>query len=291
MSQATAQLPRVLRSSPHQQESQPSKKKGLLQSPGVLLVAGFGFLFVGYVFNVRGMGTGLDNYFNGLNHAAQGHQSQVASAFIAGLPLVAAAVVVLIVMAVLKALGPSQRTLGHTKAREASGVETFVAEAGDQGVSHKVARAAYRLLLPQVRKGKRLGLKDTLCKDLKVGAGHVSELYGALLRHTDRRRRAGDDGSQLSSVIELLLAVEASQDKNAPTATVLAFQAVAGPAGPAVKPNATTPGAPVPPATAPAAPAAVEMKPKKAGAVMVHPARLARREMSMIRSRAMRKAK
>ena len=297
MSQATAQVRRVLRSSPHKQESQPSGKKSLLQSPGALLVAAFGSLFVGYVFNVRGMGTSLDNYFNGLNSAAQGHQSQVASTFIAGLPLVGAAVLVLVGMAVLRALGPSQRTLGHVKTQEA-GVEIFVADAGDNGVSHKVGRAAYRLLLPHVRKGKRLGLNDTLCTDLKVRRDHVSDLYGALLRYTDRRRTPGDDAKRLNTVIELLLAVEVSEDKTAKTtrsvstASVIAFQGAAATAPPAapISPNASTLSAPVPLATALGVQAVLEMKAKKA-AVLVHPARLDRREMSMIRSRTFRKTK
>jgi hypothetical protein len=240
------------------------------------------------------MGTSLDNYFNGLNSAAQGHQSQVASTFIASLPLVGAAVLVLVGMAVLRALGPSQRTLGHVKTQEA-GVEIFVADAGDNGVSHKVGRAAYRLLLPHVRKGKRMGLNDTLCTDLKVRKDHVSDLYGALLRHTDRRRTPGDDGKRLNTVIELLLAVEASEDKTAKsvsTATVLAFQGAAATAPPAapISPNASTLSAPVPLATALGVPAVLEMQAKKA-AVVVHPARLDRREMSMIRSRTFRKTK
>jgi hypothetical protein len=237
------------------------------------------------------MATDLDNYFNGLNHVAQGHQSQVASGFMTGLPLVGAALLVLIGMAILRALGPSQTTLGHVKTVEASGIEVFAAEAGDQGVSRKVSRAAHRLLLPHVRKGRRLGLNDTLWKDLKVGRDHVSELYGSLLRYTDRRRTPGDDGARLSTVLELLLAVEASQDKSVPTATVLAFQAgaVTEPAAAPVNPNACKLSAPVPLATALGVPAVLEMKAKKAAAVLVHPARLERREMSMIRSRTFRK--
>jgi hypothetical protein len=107
-----------------------------------------------------------------------------------------------------------------------------------------------------------------------------------LLRYTDRRRTPGDDAARLSTVLELLLAVEASEDKNAARTTVLPFQAA--PVAAPVNPNACKVSAPVPLATALEVSAVLEMK-KKPGAVMVHPARLDRREMSMIRSRTFRK--
>ncbi len=282
MSQAKAQHRRIFRTSPHQQGQHTEAKRGVLANPGSLIVAAFGLTFVGYVFNVGGMATSIDAYLGGLNHSVQSHNSQVSSIFLRTLPLLGAGLIVLILIAVLRALGPSSRSLAQTEAREVSGVEAFVNAAGDLSVSKKVARTAYKQLLPYVRKGKHLSVKDTLCKDLKVRTDQVSHVYGTLLRHTDRRRKQGDDGRQLRSVLELMLAVEASEDKSAPKATVLAFKT---PGASPVPAEAAVAAVAEAPAVAAAEPVEAKSKPKKPGAVLVHPARLARRELSMIRSR------
>jgi hypothetical protein len=286
LAQATAQTRRIFRSSPHQ-ENKPEKKGSLLKSPGSLLVAGFGILFVSYVFNLGGLATTFDAYFASLNHAAQGHSGTVSSLFIKGLPLVAAALVIFIVLVVLRAIGPSKTTLGHSKAQEIRGVDTFVAAAGEHGVSLKVSRAAYRLLLPHVRKGKQLGVGDTLCKDLKVKPDFVSDLYGALLRHSDRIRRQGEDGASIHTVMGLLLAVEASKERSGPKPVLLDLQTPA-PVSIQAAPAAQVVAIPQSGLQVVVAKAAAKEKPKSPPAVVVHPARLARREMSMIRSRARR---
>jgi hypothetical protein len=285
MAQATAQT-RTFRSSPHQ-EKKAEKKGSMFKSPGNMLVAGFGILFVSYVFNVHGLATTFDSYFASLNHAAQGHSGTVSNLFIKGLPLVAAGFVIFIVLVVLRAVGPSKTTLGHTKREETRGVEAFVAAAGEHGVSLKVARAAYRLLLPHVRKGKYLGVADTLCKDLKVKPDFVTELYGSLLRHSDRVRRQGDDGASIHTVMGLLLAVEASKERNGPKPVLLDFQS-AGPVAVQAPPAGRVVAIPQSAPPVVVAEAAPKEKKKDAPAVVLHPARLARRELSMIRSRSRR---
>ena len=270
-SQAAQKVRRVFRSSPHQTGNE-APRHSLLANPGSLLVAVFGIGFVAYVFNFQGLATGLDRYFGSLNHAAQEHQKQVASMFVGALPVVGGSLLVLLLLALLRGRGTSRKQAAKTVAREIRGVEGFVSAATEQGISPKVARAAYRVLLPYVRKSKYLNFKDTLCHDLKVREDQISDVYGSLLRLSDRRRKSGDNGANLRSVSALLLAVEASVGKSVPSPALLAMQALALSDVPESALAAPRPA----------------LTPKKPSAVLVHPARLPRRELSMIRSRPIR---
>jgi hypothetical protein len=269
LSQANEQQRRVFHTSPFQQSQHKKAKRGSLANPGSLIVAALGLLFVGYIFNANGLQTGIDAYFGGLNNAVQSHSPEVSGIFVRTLKLLGAGLIAMILIALLRALGPSGRSLAQTEAREVTGIETFVSAAGEQGVSKKVARTAYKQLLPYVRKARKLGLKDTLCKDLRIKPEQVSFLYGALLRHADRRRTQSDDGTQLHTVLQLLQAVEASEDKSAPQPVVMTIKTAIATSASAQPPVAM----------------AAEARPKKLGAVLVRPARLEKRELSMIRSR------
>ncbi len=285
--QAAAKSKRLFRTSPHTKDQlPPEKKKSAFASPGGLVVAALGLLFVGYIFNVAGLQTTIDAQMAGLNQSAHGHDKQMARLFINALPVFGAVPVLLLIFALLRGRGTSKKTVAKTRAREIRGIEAFVEAAEAQGVSPKIARAAYRMMLPYVRKGKHLGAGDTLSRDLKVKSDEISNVYGSLLRHTNRRRTVGDDASQIQTVLDLMLAVEGSESKELAAAGT--FVAAMKPLRPLTEPEPGTIAASLSAPPVLAAAAAEEKPAPKARipSVVMHPARLARKELSMIRQRA-----
>jgi hypothetical protein len=251
-----------------------------LANPGTLLVAASGSLFVAYVFNLRGVATWLDSYFGNLNQAAESHQEAVADVFLHALPAMSGVLVLILMLIFLRASGG--KSAAKKPSAESRGVEGFVEAAAAEGISPRVARSAYRVLLPFVRKNRYLGIDDTLFHDLRLREDQLSDIYGSILRLSDRKRRVGDDGAGIRGVTGLLMAVEASEQKPDPatiTGRISRNHIAASVAGAANGRPAERPGpVPVP-----------DLKPKKPSAVLVHPARLPRRELSMIRSRPARR--
>ena len=298
------QPPRVFRSSPHHPKSQP-EKKGMLASPGMLIVAALGTLFVAYIFNFHGVATGIDGYFGGVNKAAQSHQQAVSTIFIHALPALVGAMVLFLMLIFLRASGGGSNKSSKSSKKPSldRGVDAFVEAAAKEGISPRVSRSAYRVLLPFVRKDKYLGIDDTLFHDLKLREEQLSEVYGSLLRLSDRNRRRGDEGAGIRGVTGLMMAVESSEEKPAAgtitgkisrthIAASVAGQNPHKPAGPVAVPAAVPAvsqvATPIAVMEAPRPVAVEEIKPKKPSAVLMHPARLPRRELSMIRTRPLR---
>ena len=276
------QPPRVFRSSPH--HAKKHEKTSLFKNPGVLIVAAFGSLFVAYIFNFRGVATAFDRSFAHMNQNAQSHQATVASFFLHALPFTVGLMVLFLMLIFLRAggSGSSEKSSSKKQSADARGVDAFVEAAAAEGISPRVARSTYRVLLPFVRKNNYLGVDDSLFRDLRLREEQLSDVYGSLLRLSDRRRRTGDEGLGIRGVMGLMMAVESSEDKTA----AVAF--TGKPARPfSGQREAATPVT----LMAVPGPVAVEpIKPKKPSAVLVHPARLPRRELSMIRNRSLRGA-
>ncbi len=147
--QAAAPPRRLFRTSPHTKDQlAPEKKKSLLANPGGLVVAVLGVVFVGYIFNVAGLQTTIDARLGTLNQSAHGHDKQVAALFIHALPVFGGLLVLLMIFAMLRGRRTSGKSAAKTRAREMRGIEAFVEAAGTQGVSPRIARASYRMMLP-----------------------------------------------------------------------------------------------------------------------------------------------
>jgi hypothetical protein len=188
-------------------------RKGTLAHPGSLFV-GFGALFFfAYVFNLAGLQTWLDGLFSGLDTQARSHNNQVSTFVVAALPYLGVAIGAFILIMVLMMLGrgaksvKKRRKLGN---RESVSLHEFADAAAAHGISKKVAREAYRELLPHYDNNMRVTLSDRMTTTLHMRPVEVSELYGNLLRHTDRQREVGDDAGKIDSVLDLLTCVEKS---------------------------------------------------------------------------------
>jgi hypothetical protein len=280
----TQQPPRVFRSSPHHPGNKPEKNGAI--GPGMIIVAAIGTLFVAYIFNFHGIATSLDRSLGNINQAAQSQQQTVATIFVHALPVIVGAMVLFLMLIFLRA-GEGKKSSSKKQSADSRGIDAFVELASAEGISPKVSRSAYRVLLPFVRKNKYLGVDDSLFHDLKLREEQLSDVYGSLLRLSDRNRRRGDEGTGIRGVMGLMMAVESSEEKPAAgTITGKISRAhiansVAGklPAGPVAVGPVAVASTPRP---------VEEAKSKKPSAVLMHPARLARRELSMIRTRPLR---
>jgi len=192
-------------------------RKGVLAHPGSLFV-GFGALvFFAYVFNVGGLQTFLDGFFGGLDNSAKSHNNEVATFVIASLPYVGVAlgaVVLFIVLSMLSRGAKSIKKRHKLSSREEVSLHEFEDEAAKHGISKKVAREAYEELLPHYHGQMRVTLKDRMPATLQLKPVEISELYGNLLRKTDRQRKVGDDGASIETVLDLIKAVEESKKRS-----------------------------------------------------------------------------
>jgi len=131
---------------------------------------------------------------------------------IAALPYLGVGFAALIVFFILMSLTRGARTMSKKRklsGRERVSLHEFVDAAAQHHVSKKVAREAYHLLLPHYHHDPRIKLSDQMGSALHMNATEISDLYGNLLRHTDRQRKVGEDMTRLISVLDLLTAVEA----------------------------------------------------------------------------------
>jgi hypothetical protein len=176
-------------------------------------------VFFSYVFNLGGLQTSLDGLFSGLDSSARSHETQVSRFFVAAIPYVIVAMAALILFIVLGSIVRGARTLGKSQKlrnRERVTVAEFLETAGAHGVSRTVAREVYDMLLPYYDNQMRVALSDRLRTTLQLKPVEVSDLYGNLLRHTDRHRRVGEDGARIETVLDLLTAVEGATPRSLP---------------------------------------------------------------------------
>jgi len=192
-------------------------RKGLLAHPGSLLTAFAAILFFCYVFNVGNVQTFLDGFFGGLDSRVKSHNNEVSTFVIASLPYVGVGIAAVVVFFILMALGRGARTV--SKRRKLSGREEvslyeFIDAAEKHNISRKVAKQAYYQLLPHYEGQPRIQLGDRMGSSLHMNAVAISDLYGNLLRNTDRMRKVGDDGGKLVTVLDLITAVETSTKRS-----------------------------------------------------------------------------
>jgi hypothetical protein len=191
-------------------------RKGKFAHPGSLFIGFGGFVFFAYVFNLGGVQTRLDNLFSGLDANLRSHNGEVARFVIAALPYLVVAFGALALFMLLSMLGRGARSLTRanklSKRKEMS-VNSLAEAAAVHGISTRVARDAYNELLP-LYNNMRIALSDRLSTTLGLKPIEISELYGNLLRRSDRQRRVGDDGARIESVLDLMQAVERSKPRS-----------------------------------------------------------------------------
>lgn len=193
-------------------------RKGFLAHPGSLLLALAALGFFAYVFNFGGIQPMLDGFFGDLNQKAQAKNGDVADLVVASVPYVKIGLGVVAAWVVLLLLGRMLKS--GTKAAKLSSrrpltQQEFIDLSAIQGISTKVAREAYGLLLPHYNHRLRTRLSDSLADDLQLNRHERADLVGNLLRRTDRisNWEAGDD---VATVLDLLIAVEEAKPRSLP---------------------------------------------------------------------------
>ncbi len=186
-------------------------RKGLLAHPGSLFIGGLALLFFAYVFNLGGLQTYLDGFFSGLDRSVRAHNNEVATMYVAALPYLGVGLGAVVLLLLLSSLGRGAKSVKKRRklrSREEVSLDDFTEAAAAHGVSRRVAREAYHGLAPHYRKPMCVTLSDRMTTTLQMKPVEVSDLYGNLLLQTDRKRAVGDDGGQIETVLDLLVAVE-----------------------------------------------------------------------------------
>jgi hypothetical protein len=187
-------------------------RKGILSHPGTLMMGLGGVLFAAYIFNFNGTATYLDALFNGWNDAAHAQNHAVQSGVVAAIPYAVGFIALIILYAILKGIGSaltSHKTAKQLAPRKEITVQEFTEHVATRGVSPKVAKEAFKLLLPYYRNRMRTRLSDSLTTVLQLNRVQIQDLYANLLYQTDRHMpRDQDDEIEAETVLDLLLLVE-----------------------------------------------------------------------------------
>ena len=192
-------------------------RKGILSHPGTLMMDLGGVLFAAYIFNVGGTANYLDALFNGWNDAAHAQNHAVQSGIEVAIPYAIAFVAIIVLYAILKAIGSaisSSKTKRQLAPRREITVEEFTEHVGNKGISPKVAKEAFKLLLPYYRNRMRTRLTDSLSGVLQLNRVQIADLYANLLYQTDRHMPMGDEDVEADTVLELLTLVESAKPRS-----------------------------------------------------------------------------
>ena len=138
---------------------------------GILVTIGVGGLFLAYAFNAGGMQTALDGILNGANQQVHTNDAAVGAGFVAALPYIGLAMGLAVIYVVLRGMGIGKRKTPRKVEGEALTVHEFAELAGAQGVGAKVAREAYRMLLPEYGEQMRTTLGQSFTGDLGLAPG------------------------------------------------------------------------------------------------------------------------
>ncbi|MEG9432916.1 hypothetical protein [Terriglobus sp. ADX1] len=180
---------------------------------GALITTVIAVLFLGYVFNVSGFATAADHFFSNLNTSAQSENDDVVKIMELVYPAIGLIVAALILFSILRFLYRSIR--GAKKTRKLAGREVITLEqfrkiTEARGIRPRISTQAYQLLLPYYASSMRARLDDHLIDDLHMTPEQVQDIYGNLLRNTDRKESPGAQPSILS-VMDLLNAVQSAK--------------------------------------------------------------------------------
>ena len=189
-----------------------TRQGGVMAHKSILFMVLAGLLVLAYAFNLGALQTTLDSAFNDLNRSVQSRNDQVVSTVLTVAPYVGMLIAALILFFLLRGLFRGAKNITREvrlARREELTIDEFVKLASEHGVSPKVSREAYRLLLPHYSGEMRAQLGDSLSRDLHLGLHSQIELYASLLRKSDRVLRALEDkdAKQPETVLELLQAV------------------------------------------------------------------------------------
>ena len=204
---------------PQRRSSDPTlTRTGILSHPGTLLMGLGGFLFAAYIFNVGGTATYLDALFNGWNDAAHAQNHRVQSGVEMAIPYAVAFIALIVLYAILKGIGSaltSRKTTKQLAPRREITLEEFTEHVANKGISPKVAKESFKLLLPFYRNRMRTRLTDSLSGVLQMNRVQIADLYANLLYHTDRHMPHGDDPEiDADTVLELLTLVEKARPRS-----------------------------------------------------------------------------
>jgi hypothetical protein len=186
-------------------------RQGLLSHPGTLLMGLGGVLFAAYIFNIGGTATSLDALFNGWNESAQAQNHHVQAGIETAIPYAVALIAVIVLYAILKGIGSaftSRRTTKQLAPRKEVTLQEFTDHVATKAISPKVAKEAFKLLLPYYRNRMRTRLSDSLTQVLQLNQIQIHDLYANLLYQTDRHAPIGDNPIEIDTVFELLTEVE-----------------------------------------------------------------------------------
>jgi hypothetical protein len=204
---------------PHRRSTDPQRRatdpnltrKGLLSHPGTLMMGLGGVLFAAYIFNFNGTATYLDALFNGWNDAAHAQNHAVQSGVVAAIPYAVGFIALIILYAILKGISSaltSHKTTKQLAPRKEISLQEFTEHVGQRGISPKVAKEAFKLLLPYYRNRMRTRLSDSLTTVLQLNRVQIADLYANMLYQTDRHMPMGDVDIDVDTVLELLTLVE-----------------------------------------------------------------------------------
>lgn len=210
---------RALDSAPRRRSTDPQvRRRQDDQKPGksgfgALFTLAIAVLFLGYVFNVAGFATAADSFFTGLDASAKSEGDTAARVVALVYPIIGLLVASLILFGILRAIYRSIRGAKKTRAlagREVITLEKFKRITESRGIRPRIATQAYQLLLPYYASSMRARLDDRLIEDLHMTAQQVHDVYGNLLRNTDRKAVPGEEPVILT-VMDLLQSVQSAK--------------------------------------------------------------------------------
>ncbi len=177
---------------------------------GALITVVIAVLFLGYIFNVAGFATAADAFFSGLDASAKSENDIVVRVTQLVYPAVVLLVAALVLFGVLRFIYNRFRSAKKNRnlaGREVITLETFKKVTGARGIRPRIATQAYELLLPFYSSSMRARLDDRLVEDLHLTPVQVQDVYGNLLRNTDRKAPVGETIT-IVSVMDLLNAAQ-----------------------------------------------------------------------------------
>ena len=175
-------------------------RKSSTSHKGVLVLVAAFVLFVAYVNNVGGMQQFADSIVDNLNQSAHEQNGAVVTAIMTAFPYMVGLLLLMVLVSVVRgAIGKhkdmqKERRLSK---RDEVGMDDFIDESVEHGVSAKVAREAYWLLQVICSDCMRARFDDDLKYDLHLQRADVTNMYAALIKKSDRMLRAERHGGAI----------------------------------------------------------------------------------------------
>ncbi len=175
-------------------------------------------LLIGYAFNIANLQTGAARMLAPMNTSAQAGGSTFVPLMTKVLPWLLFVPVLVLFYAILKTLASlvglsrKKRTKAVREERKRP-LDEFKKATGKEGVTSRYAYQGYLLLQPYVPAGATLTPGNTLEQDLGMTHSQVRDLHLGLLRATGRQIDPTGKLPGVSTVLDLLLAVQKTPRK------------------------------------------------------------------------------